>query len=298
MARVVLLVLRGAAAARRARDELPARREVVRHPGRVHRLLTHERRRELQPTVEAYQRARRDEGWRAEPSLPHVGPGHPHADVWRRRARDFARATALARKRLGRGPWRVLDAGAGCCWAATRFLDAGHAVAAVDVNLDAQDGLLAADRLLPGGSRLPRAEADMEALPLEPASMDLVFAAGVLHHAARPARTLLEMRRVTRRGGLLVVVDSPVYRRAADAEAMVAARRAEQARRYGFEAAPFGAGYLVWSELPAVFESAGWRLDVHGAPGRLREAVRDLFELRRRGRRAPWFPILVGKRDG
>src|SRR5437870_3457103 len=84
----------------------------------------------------------------------------------------------------------------------------------------AQDGLLAARTLIDDPSQLPRAEADMEALPLEPASMDLVLAAGVLHHAARPARTLLEMRRVTRRGGLVAVLDSPVYRRAVDGETM------------------------------------------------------------------------------
>ena len=237
------------------------------HQG-VHRLLTQERRRELQPALEAYQRVRRDEGWRAERGLPDVPPGHPHAAIWRRRARHFARARSLAHERLGRGPWRVLDVGAGCGWASTRFLEAGHRVAAVDVNLDEEDGLLAANGLVDDPAGLPRAEADMEALPLEPASMDLVLAAGVLHHAARPARTLVEIRRVTRREGLVVVLDSPVYRSAVDGETMVAERADEQARRYGFAAPAFGQGYLLRSELEALFEGAGWRLEVHGWPGR------------------------------
>ncbi|HEU0108666.1 MAG TPA: class I SAM-dependent methyltransferase [Vicinamibacteria bacterium] len=264
----------------------------------VHRLLTQERRRELQPALEAYQRVRRDEGWRAERGLPDVPADHPHAAIWRRRARHFARARSLARERLGRGPWRVLDVGAGCGWASARLLADGHRVAAVDVSLDEQDGLLAAGALIDDPSQLPRAEADMEALPLEPASMDFVLAAGVLHHAARPARTLVEIRRVTRRGGLVAVLDSPVYRRAVDGETMVAERAEEHARRYGFAPVPFGQGYLRWSELPALFEGAGWRLEVHAWPGRAREVTRDLVEIARWGRRTARFPILIGRRDG
>ena len=264
----------------------------------VHRLLTQERRRELQPALEAYQRVRRDEGWRAERGLPDVPPGHPHAAIWRRRARHVARASSLARERLGPGPWRVLDVGAGCGWASTRLLAAGHRVAAVDLNLAAQDGLLAANGLVDDPADLPRAEADMEALPLEPASMDLVLAAGVLHHAARPARSLVEIRRVTRRRGLLLVLDSPVYRGAVDGETMVAERAEEQKSRHGFTAPAFGPGYLLLSELTRLFEGAGWRLEVHGWPGRVGETARDLVEVARWGRRTARFPILIGRRDG
>ena len=171
-------------------------------------------------------------------------------------------------------------------------------MAAVDVNLDEQDGLLAANGLVDDPADLPRAEADMEALPLEPASMDLVLAGGVLHHAARPARTLVEIRRVTRRRGLVVVLDSPVYRSAADGERTVAEGEEERTRRYGFTAPPFGPGYLLWAELPALFEGAGWKLEVHGWPGRVRETLRDLVERARAGRSAARFPILIGRRDG
>jgi len=168
----------------------------------------------------------------------------------------------------------------------------------VDVNLDAEDGLLAASRLLDEPERLPRAEADLEALPLEPAGMDVVLAAGVLHHAPRPARTLLELRRVTRRGGLLVVTDSPVYRRAFDGERMIAQRDVARMSRYGYTPPSFGPGYLVRSELAGLFEGAGWRLEVHGWPGRLRQAAGDLVDAARWGRRLARFPVLIGRRDG
>jgi len=114
--------------------------------------------------------------------------GSPSRRDLRRRARHFARARSLARERLGAAPGACSTVGAGCGWAAARFLADGHPRGAVDVSLDEQDGLLAARALIDDPSQLPRAEADMEALPLEPASMDLVLAAGVLHHAARPAR--------------------------------------------------------------------------------------------------------------
>src|SRR5688572_1087627 len=142
----------------------------------IHRLLPEERRRVLLPFVELYRRVRRDEGWRAEPSLPHVPPGHPHAAIWRARARRFAAGLELAREKLGPGPWRILDVGAGCGWAAARLVESGHAVVAVDVDLDAEDGLGAAGRLVAAPGRLSRAEAEMDALPLEPSSVDLVFA--------------------------------------------------------------------------------------------------------------------------
>src|SRR5687767_286184 len=51
----------------------------------VNRLLPEERRREVLPFLELYQRMRRDDGWRAEPGLPDVPREHPHTIVWKAR---------------------------------------------------------------------------------------------------------------------------------------------------------------------------------------------------------------------
>ena len=67
---------------------------------------------------------------------------------------------------------------------------------------------------------------------------------------------------------------------------------------FGSYPASFGPGYLVWSELAGLFEGAGWRLEVNGWPGRLREMARDAVERARWGRRTARFPVLVGRRDG
>ena len=264
----------------------------------IHRLLTEDRRREILPFLELYQRVRRDEGWRADADLPDVPRDHPHAAVWAQRAQHFRRGIALAAPLLGRGGWRVLEVGAGCAWASARLAERGHQTVAVDVNLDAQDGLGAAG-CFRGARPLARAEAEMDALPLEPALFDLVLAAGSLHYPPRLLRTLIELRRVTRRGGVLLALDSPVYRRRPDGEAMVARRMEEQTRRYGL-AVPreTQSGYLVLGELPELFRSAGWQLEIKGWPDPLREHARDLIELLRWKRRTARFPILVAKRDG
>jgi SAM-dependent methyltransferase len=264
----------------------------------VHRLLPDDRRREILPFLELYQRVRRDEGWRASRELPCVHGGHPHAAVWRERAPRFREGMRLAAAALGPGPWRVLDAGAGCGWASVRLIEKGHRVVAVDVNLDDDDGLPAAGRLLADSASLERAEAEMEALPVEAGAFDLVLAGASLHYATRLVRTLVELRRVTRRGGALLVLDSPVYRMRRDGEAMVAERMDEQARRYGVRLPRESqSGYLVLGELADLFHGSGWSLEVHGWPGRFREWARDVIEIGRRGRRTARFPILLGRRD-
>jgi SAM-dependent methyltransferase len=139
----------------------------------------------------------------------------------------------------------------------------------------------------------------MDALPLEPQGFDLVVAGASLHHAQRLQRALVELRRVTRRGGLLLVLDSPTYKRRADGEAMVAERMRRHSQHYGLRVPRESqSGYLVLGELEEAFSAAGWRLEVHGWPSAPRELLRDVLELLRYRRRTARFPILLGRRDG
>jgi SAM-dependent methyltransferase len=267
--------------------------------GGIHRLLPAERRRDQQAFLELYQRMRRDEGWRAEPGLPQVPATHPYAGLWAQRAERFERAIGLCAQALAPPRWDVLEVGAGCAWVSVQLLARGHRVAAVDVNHDPDDGLRAADRLLGASQRLDRAEAEMDELPLAAWSFDLVVAAGSLHYVRDLQRALVELRRVTRKGGLLLVLDSPVYRRRPDGEAMVAARMKALEQRLGLTVPRESqSSYLVTGELAGAFGSAGWALEVHEWPGRVREALRDVIEIGRHGRRTARFPILLARRDG
>lgn len=248
----------------------------------VHRLLPEERRREIQPFLELHERVRDEGMWNDWPTT---------------REDALLRGLEIAEAHLGPGPWKVLEVGGSA--ASLRLIERGHRVAAVHVKLGGDDGLLAANRVLRDPGRLPRAEAEMDALPVEPASFDLVVAKGALHAAPRVARTLVELRRVTRRGGALLVADSPVFRRRPDGEAMVATRMHAQARRHppGLprESQP---SYLVLGELADLFSTSGWRLDVHGWPARWREWLGDAAVVSRGRRPGPRFPILLARRDG
>jgi SAM-dependent methyltransferase len=245
----------------------------------VHRLLPQERREEVLAALELDARARReDKGPRQE----------------LQRSRSLDEALRLAAAWLPAGSWRVLDVGAGSCWASLELLERGHSAVAVDLSLDPGDGLLAAS-----GTGLPMAEAEMEALPLEPGLFDLVLCVGSLQYPSRLGRALIELRRVTRRGGVLLGLGSPVFRRREDGEAAVARRMRELSRRYRFAVArEVMPGYLVKDELADLFRDSGWQLEIHGWPRRAVEWAENGLQ-RVRGRRpGPRSPILLARRDG
>ena len=305
-----------AGAARTARDAAgPARRGLLLRRARsagsrtddgVHRLLPEERRREMQPFLELYQRVRRDEGWRASPACRDVAPGHPHARDRGASARRASgeRARPLRAGAAAPGRWRVLEVGAGCCWASARLLARGHRVAAVDVNLDPDDGLAAAASLLARRAACcPRAEAEMEALPLEPAA---------LRPGARRGRRCTTRATWPRDAGRAAARHAHAAgccwcstRRSTgarpDGEAMVADRMRAHERalrlpvpRESQSSLP-GAGRAAAARSPAPgWTARGPRLAGAAARGRCATCV----EIARHGRRTARFPILLARRDG
>ncbi len=267
--------------------------------GGVYRLLDESRRSELLPLLELEHRIRRDQGHQAVPGLPEPPPGHRLAALWRSRATHWSQGRRLAEQSLGPPPWRVLEVGAGCAWAGASLAAAGHDVLAVDASLDARDGLLAAASVLSPGHSLEKAEADMEALPLEAGQFDLVLAVDALHYARGVQRLLVELRRVTRRGGALLVLESPVYARREEGEADVARRMRRIKSAYGLELArETQPGYLVRSELAGLFAQSGYLWDGGGlVRGRLSRLLELAAVLLGRGG-LPTRPVLFALRDG
>jgi hypothetical protein len=126
-----------------------------------------------------------------------------------------------------------------------------------------------------------------------------VLAVDSLHHARGIQRALVEWRRVTRRGGALLVLESPVYVRREDGEADVARRMRHLRRHYaiepGREALP---GYLVRSELGSLFAQSGYRLeDAPAASGLASRALEIAAALLGRSG-LPTRPVLLARRDG
>lgn len=186
----------------------------------------------------AQHRAAEGRGYSGETlaSLPYLRSG-PFAAQWRVRARSFDAflrhvLRPMARK-LDR-PLSVLDLGAGNGWLSYRAALEGHSAIALDIRDDGVDGLGAAGPLMrrvPG--KIERVVASFDAIPLAASSVDIAVFNASLHYALDLASTLKEATQVVRRGGRLVILDSPFYRRELDGLAMVAEKKAEGRDRFG-----------------------------------------------------------------
>jgi ubiquinone/menaquinone biosynthesis C-methylase UbiE len=124
----------------------------------------------------------------------------------RRAAQQAARATALA-DRLDsllalRGDERVLDVGCGAGALAYVVAPAVREVVAVDSDPSMVE---VARRNAPANVRVERA--DGERLPFGAAEFDLAATLRTLHHTEHPERFVAELARVTKPGGIVLVVD-------------------------------------------------------------------------------------------
>lgn len=161
-------------------------------------------------------------------ALPHLDGG-PFADEWAVRARSFRAFLKRVLEPLEdrrEEPLRVLDLGAGNGWISYRMTERGHRAVALDLRLDAVDGLSAAEPYRDHLSRMfGRVGGSFEALPLADGIGDVVVFNASLHYATDLERVLAEAVRVVRPGGRLAVLDSPFYRSAREGEAMVKEKR-------------------------------------------------------------------------
>ncbi len=119
-------------------------------------------------------------------------PADPEPWAWRRR-----RELLLGEARPGE---RVLDLGCG----AGRFVAALRQAGADPVGVEIAEAALERARANAPGADLRLLEDD-GSLPLEHAAVDLVWCSEVLEHVADTAHLLLEVRRVLRPGGRLLI---------------------------------------------------------------------------------------------
>ena len=164
-----------------------------------------EKRREMAGWVEVA----REHGW-YEPddavdlALPYVcrDLGWDHAD-WRASEVSFQ----LLLDRYVRPGMRVLEVGAGKCWAAQHLVPRGCEYVGTDLLADARIGLgrgaLYERRVGP----FARVQADGERLPFAARSFDLVFCVAALHHALDLRAMVSELARVVRRGGVVAALN-------------------------------------------------------------------------------------------
>lgn len=205
-----------------------------------------------------YLAVRHAEGWTEDDldallALPYEDRTRRRAWMWRVRARGLAALERLIASRFGARPLRVVERGAGVAWLSYRLALGGHDVLATDVNLDPRDGLGAARHYVAAGVAIARCGAEAEHLPLAARSVDVVVDAASFHYSVQPA-SIREAARVLAPGGMLAIVDSPVYGSRPAGEAMLAEWR-KRITDEGREAAP--SGYVVRGEIAALLGDAG-----------------------------------------
>lgn len=222
-------------------------------------------------------------------ALPYADLSAEFEEMWTQRAASFDRFRSMI---SSIPPGTMLDLGAGCGWLAARFAAAGWSSAAVDVTVDGGDGLATARW---HAEELFLARAEMDALPFADDSLDLVVCNASLHYAPDVLTTLTEVARVTRPGGMITIMDSPVFRSEAAGVAMVDEFADAANEQLGvMPAVHFGSGFLTESELdrfrhrikPTSYVRADDRSGIIGG-------FRSFLGARRAGREIAKRPLLV-----
>jgi SAM-dependent methyltransferase len=190
--------------------------------------------------IEDYEHIRSAEGRGGESdafylNLPYKDISGKNNHQWRIRARSY---DCLVHNVLGPNPRsglrRILDLGAGNCWMSFRLALAGYHPVAVDLLTNSKDGLGAGERYRNHLPQLfPRIQAELARLPFRNNQFDAAIFNASFHYAEDGEAALREALRCVRKGGLVIVCDTPWYSSDESGRKMVSERRAAFLRRYG-----------------------------------------------------------------
>lgn len=268
----------------------------------IWRLLPPGRKAFFEQFVVDYTRIRAAEGrGSTDPAYYRVLPfqdlsGRYSAD-WHIRATSFqalVREVVLPLEKDRRRPLETLDLGAGNGWLSYRLARRGHRAAAIDLLINEQDGLGTAGYY--DTPFLP-IQADFDHLPFVQDQLDLVIFNASLHYSTHYETTLREALRVLNPGGVLVILDSPLYRSASSGEQMVHEREQQFQARYGFPSNAIPSeNYLTYQRLQDLSRALGVLWNVYQPFYGLGWALRP-WKARLRGQREPaQFGLIAARR--
>lgn len=194
-------------------------------------------------------------------------------------------------------PLQVLDLGAGNCWLSYRLAQIGHRPVAVDLQINAFDGLAAAEHFrhaLP--SLFPRVQSEMDCLPFDTEQFDCVIFNASFHYSEDYDRTLSEAIRCVRPGGSIIIADSPTYSCDASGRRMLAERRKLFQTRYGFTSDSLASReYLTDERLLALQQKHRLKWAAHRVWYGLGWACRPLIARVRRRREPSQFLVYTAQ---
>jgi SAM-dependent methyltransferase len=262
--------------------------------------LTAERLAYFKPFLDSYTRIRRAEGRGAGESgyylrLPDCSKTDPLYSQWRIRKRSMTALRRLLREQLPIES-KIADLGAGVGWLSHRLHEAGYLPCAVDLSIDEYDGLAAASHFQ---ETWPRVQAEFDRLPFAADDLDCVIFNASLHYSEDSGESLTEALRILRPGGLLIIMDSPIYRDGTSGKAMVAEQHENFTARFGDRSNHLASiGFLTWAGVRALGQQLGISFSVcrpwYGLRWFLRPAIASL----RRTREPATFALLWARKPG
>lgn len=250
--------------------------------------------------IEEYEHVREAEGRGSENDsfyldLPYHDSSARNSHHWHIRARTFDHLLEHVLKPHCSPGNRILDLGAGNCWLSYRLCIAGYRPVAVDLLTNDRDGLGAAEHYR---SYLPdfflRLRAELGRLPFQSGQFDSAVFNASFHYAENYEEVLHEALRCVRKGGLVIICDTPWYRDDADGRKMVTERRAKFLEQFGTASASIEhLEYLTDERLRSMEKQLSIRWMIFRPHYGLKWAMRPLIAKLRKRREPARFRIYV-----
>jgi ubiquinone/menaquinone biosynthesis C-methylase UbiE len=220
-----------------------------------------------------------------------------HSEQWAIRGRTYRFFERHILPTLERGRrLYILDLGAGTGWLSYRLARRTNRPVAVDILDDRRDGLAAAGHYFTTlAEPFPLVEAEFDRLPFADGQFDLAAFNSSFHYSTDYAQTLTEALRCLRPGGMIVILDSPIYRSREHGEKMREERHHSFQAQYGFRSDSIPSLEFLYQ---AQLEELGRRLRLNWTVYRpwygMKWHARPLKAILKRGRPPSRFWILVG----